>query len=295
MEMIDFSKIILLKILQNIKKYYIIKYESNYKKEGIMIIDIVSASNAKYKYIKSLKEKKFRTKNKEYTVEGIKSVHDAIASQREISMIAVSEDFFENENFDYPQDIPLYRINTSIFNKLCDTQSPQGIIAVIKMEDIKNFKPEKDKAYVYCDGINDPGNLGTIIRTADAAGFGGVLLSKGTVDLYNPKTVRASMGSFFNIKVITDAGIDDLKRYKEDGFILFGGALGDNTIDYKNADMTQPSFIVVGNEANGISDQVQKICQCVKIPILGKAESLNAAVAAGILMYELVSQRMGRN
>ena len=142
MEMIDFSKIILLKILQNIKKYYIIKYESNYKK-GIMIIDIVSASNAKYKYIKSLK--KFRTKNKEYTVEGIKSVHDAIASQREISMIAVSEGFFSKMKISIIRTYP----NRKYIISLRYTKSAGDYCGY---KNIKNFKPEKDKAQSISDG-----------------------------------------------------------------------------------------------------------------------------------------------
>lgn len=253
------------------------------------MLEITSASNAMYKHIKSLQDKKYRKKNGEYTVEGIKSVRDAIASGRMVKKIIVSESF--DSGFDYPDGIDIISVSEQLFTKLCDTQTPQGIMAVIGMEDFKDFVPEKNKAYIYCDGINDPGNLGTIIRTADAAGFGGVLLSKGAVDLYSPKTVRASMGSFFNIRVVTGLDIGDLKKYKSDGFELYGGALGENTIDYRDADMKKPTVIVVGNEANGISKEVQELCQCVKIPILGKAESLNVSIAAAILMYELVSQR----
>jgi len=251
------------------------------------MIQITSASNAEYKHIKSLQDKKYRKKYGEYTVEGIKSVRDALASERVVKKIIVSEGF----EFDTPTDIETIQMSEALFNKLCDTQTPQGIMAIIKMEDADAFIPELNKAYIYCDGVNDPGNLGTIIRTADAAGFGGVLLSKGTVDLYSPKTVRASMGSFFNIPVITGLDIGNLKGYKEQGFELYGGALGENTIDYRVADMKKPTIIVVGNEANGISPEVQALCQCVKIPILGKAESLNVSIAAAILMYELVAQR----
>ena len=175
--------------------------------------------------------------------------------------------------------------------KMCDTKAPQGILAVVKIEDETDFTPNTEKSYIYCDCINDPGNLGTIIRTADAAGFDGVLLSDGCVDLYSPKTVRSSMGSFFNMRVVTGVSYEKLSEYKNSGFQLIGGALGDNTIDYRSANMKKPTIIIVGNEANGISEDVQKMCQCVKIPILGKAESLNAGVAAAILMYELVRQR----
>lgn len=251
------------------------------------MLRITSASNTMYKHIKSLQDKKYRKKNGEYTVEGIKSVRDAVSSGRKVKRIVISDSF----SFDCPEEIEIVQVSDQLFSKLCDTQTPQGIMAVLEMEDFADFIPEKDKAYIYCDGVNDPGNLGTIIRTADAAGFGGVLLSKGTVDLYSPKTVRASMGSFFNIKVVTGLDTKDLKSYKADGFELYGGALGENTIDYRSADMRIPSIIVVGNEANGISNEVKELCQCVKIPILGKAESLNVSVAAAILMYELVSQR----
>ena len=164
----------------------------------------------------------------------------------------VSDSFFENEKFKYPKDISLYKVQDDVFMKMCDTKAPQGILAVVKIEDETDFTPNTEKSYIYCDCINDPGNLGTIIRTADAAGFDGVLLSDGCVDLYSPKTVRSSMGSFFNMKVVTGVSYEKLSEYKNSGFQLIGGALGDNTIDYRSADMKKPTIIIVGNEANGI-------------------------------------------
>lgn len=249
-----------------------------------------SASNGRYKYIKALSQKKNRIKFGEYTVEGVKSVHDALASGKDVSIIAVSEEFYNGAEFSVPDTTELLVFETSIFNKLCDTLTPQGIIAVIKMSE-KNAEFDLTKPYVYCDKVTDPGNLGTIIRTADAAGFGGVILSEGCVDIYSPKTVRSSMGSFFNIDIFTEKNIDFLKKRMEQGFTLFGGALCSDTVDYREADFTSPSILIVGNEANGISEEVLKLCKSVKIPILGRAESLNVSVAAGILMYELVRQR----
>jgi len=140
---------------------------------------------------------------------------------------------------------------------------------------------------VCTDDVRDPGNLGTIIRTAEAAGMSAVLLSPECVDIYSPKVVRASMGSYFNIDIIPDVTVEDLERFKSDGVKLIGGALGDNTLDYREADYSLPIAIVVGNEANGISEEVLKLCQCVKIPIYGKAESLNVSIASGILIYEI--------
>ena len=248
------------------------------------MLDITSASNAKIKYVRSLSQKKARAEHSEYTVEGIKSVRDAVSSEREVTALYVSFSFYENETFEYPENVPLYRVSDAVFEKMCDTRAPQGILAVIKIEN--NSFDITGGAYVYCDGIQDPGNLGTIIRTADAAGFDGVLLSDGCADLYNPKTVRSSMGSFFNTRVWQNINCERLAELKRDGFNAIGGTLSPSSIDYRKADYKKPLIIVVGNEANGISDEVLKICTHVKIPILGKAESLNAGVAAAILMYE---------
>ena len=223
------------------------------------MLEITSSSNNKCKYVKSLSQKKSRQKYGEYTIEGIKSVSDALNSEREITALYVSDSFFENEKFKYPKDISLYKVQDDVFMKMCDTKAPQGILAVVKIEDETDFTPNTEKSYIYCDCINDPGNLGTIIRTADAAGFAGVLLSDGCVDLYSPKTVRSSMGSFFNMRVVTGVSYEKLSEYKNSGFQLIGGALGDNTIDYRSADMKKPTIIIVGNEANGISEDVQKM------------------------------------
>ncbi len=255
------------------------------------VYEIKSTSNNKFKYLKSLLTKKARIKNREYTVEGIKSVYDAINSQKEVSTIAVSEYFYHNCEFEYPKGVDIIVVDTPMFEQLCDTITPQGIIAVIKMDATDDFKYKSNGEYVYCDNIQDPGNLGTIIRTAEAAGLDAVLLSPGCVDMYSPKVVRASMGSYFNIDIISDVDISVLSDMKQNGVKIIGGALGEHTLDYRIADYKSPIVVAVGNEANGISDNVLKLCDCVKIPICGKAESLNASVAAGILIYEILRNR----
>lgn len=247
------------------------------------MVKITSSSNKTYKYFKSLLQKKARYDAGEFVVEGIKSVRDALSSGKEISAVITSDEF--QEEFDYGES-DVYEVSAPLFEKLCDTKTPQGIAAVIKMYKTADFAPDINGAYVYCDGVSDPGNLGTIIRTADAAGFSGVILSDTCADIYSPKTVRASMGSFFNIDLIPGKTAEDLEKYKSMGFNLLGGALSGNPVDYRAADYTKPTVIIVGNEANGISDEVLKICESVKIPIYGRAESLNVGIAAGILIYE---------
>lgn len=248
------------------------------------MIDIVSSSNQHIKHAKALLTKKGRNEYGEYTVEGIKSVNEAIASNCDISMIFIS-DGFDEKNISESK-AATYRVGNGIFEKICDTKNPQGVLAVVKKKNTELSGLKTNGMYLYCDNIQDPGNMGTLIRTADAAGFDGVLLSAGCVEIYNPKTVRASMGSFFKMPVYEN--ITDIFSFGAD---VYGGALTDNTVDYRSVDYSKTVIIVVGNEANGISKEVLSGCTAVKIPIYGSAESLNAAVAAGILMYEVANRK----
>ncbi len=255
-----------------------------------MILNIKSSKNDKVKYFKNLKQKKYRTE--EYTVEGKKSVLEALNSKKTVTSLILSESFFNVLDFPLPDHLPSYILPDSILAQVSSTDTPSGIIATLKIEKLTDFTPNPEKAYVYCDKISDPGNLGTIIRTADAAGFGGVLLSPECCDLYNPKTVRSSMGSFFHIDIIEDVTVEKLKSIKDSGFSIFSGVLSDKTINYTDADMKKPTIIVIGNESNGVSQEVIDIStELIKIPILGSAESLNASIAAAIIMYEVVKQR----
>lgn len=245
-----------------------------------MMKEITSTKNETYKYIKSLKTKKARMKTRQYTIEGIKSVRDAISAGADIDFIAVSDKLQESFNF-----TNIYMVADEIFAPLCDTDTPQGVLAVINMPDADEKALDRD-LYLLCDKVNDPGNMGTIIRICDAADCG-LLLMEDTVDIYSPKTVRASMGSFFHIKAKCGLTKADILKMKEDGYKIISGALTDNTIDFKDADYSGKTIIVVGNEANGITDEILSISDTiVKIPIYGQAESLNVAVAASLLVYE---------
>lgn len=245
-----------------------------------MMKEITSTKNATYKYIKSLKTKKARVENRQYTVEGIKSVKDAISAGADIAFLAVSSKLsksFEQED--------VYVIPDELFGGLCDTETPQGVIAVINMPDNQD-KEYNRNLYLYCDRVTDPGNMGTIIRICDAVNCG-LLLSAGTVDIYNPKTVRASMGSFFHTDIKDGLTASDLKEMQKHGFKIISGSLGKSTIDYRKADYSGKTVIVAGNEANGICDEILDLSDtCVKIPIWGEAESLNVGVASALLLYE---------
>lgn len=244
-----------------------------------MIKEITSTKNDTYKFIKSLKTKKARVQSRKFTVEGIKSVRDAISSGCDIEYI-VRSDKFSGIDFDREYVVP-----DALFEGLCDTDTPQGVLAVINMPN-KDAIKEKRSLYLYCDRVTDPGNMGTIIRICDAVDAG-LMLSSGCVEIYSPKTVRSSMGSFFHTEICEDVSYRELEAMKKDGYKIISGALSDKTENYIDTDYGDKTVIVVGNEANGICDEVLSMSDSiVKIPIWGKAESLNVGVSAAILLYE---------
>lgn len=244
-----------------------------------MIKDITSTQNKIYKCIKSLKTKKGRKTCGQYVVEGLKSVHDALDAGADIAYISVSDKLCEIPDFDM-----VYRFPDGIFSGLCDTEAPQGILAVINIPQKKNHTLCKP-LYLYCDHVTDPGNMGTIIRICDAVDCG-LLLSDGCVDIYNPKTVRSSMGSFFHTDITENVSSADITELKTHGFTFIASALSDNTENYTEI-RGEKLIIAVGNEANGISGEILALAdKCVKIPIFGKAESLNVGVASALLLYE---------
>ncbi len=254
------------------------------------MIEITSASNEKFKFFKTLLTKKGRDESSKYMVEGIKSVRDAIDAGADIDALILSEDV----DFHAAGDFLVYRMPKILAHKLSDTKTPQGVYAVLNKPKTCLTLSSRG-AYVYCDRISDPGNLGTIIRTCDSAGFDGVLLSAGCVEVYNPKTIRACMGSFFHVKVEENIGADTLSSFIKDGGRVYGGVLSPDAVDYRQMDAKGGIIIAVGNEANGISEEIKNILQPVIIPIYGRAESLNAAVAASLLMYEAANRRNVKN
>ena len=156
----------------------------------------------------------------------------------------------------------------------------------------EGINPEKLPLLFFSDGISDPGNLGTIIRTLVASGASGLILGQGSVDLYNPKTIRSTMASVFNLPVYNAGDTATvLKMLKNKGYKIIGTRM-EEAVLYTEEDFTQPAVVVMGNEARGMSQQVMELCDgFVKIPIEGKIESLNVGVAAAIIAYEAHRQR----
>lgn len=254
------------------------------------MVNITAASNKTYKFVKSLAMKKARAEHGCFIVEGVKSVCEALMSDVIVDMVMISDNALskcsEIIELSNKKNIQLYSVGDSLFSSVSDTKTPEGVLCVAKM--YKSAKIDyKNGLYLYCDNLSDPGNAGTLIRCADAVGASGVFFSKGSVDIYNPKTVRATMGSLFHLPVYDGVEEQILLDMKKKNFSVYAGALTDNALDYKDAVYPENTVVVIGNEANGVSDEVLSIADnAVIIPICGRAESLNASVAGSILMYE---------
>ena len=251
---------------------------------------ISSKDNEIVKEIRKLKEKKYR-KDK-FIVEGIKMLEEAINENTSIDLIIIREDI--NLELDISKFNSIV-VTEKVFNTLTDVVSPQGVLAIINKKNNKgvaketNMNIDKTADYILAlDGIQDPGNLGTIIRTADSAILKQIIVSKNTVDAYSPKVIRSTMGAIYRVNIIEVENLGEtLKDLQKDGFKVVVTSLDTNNSIYDIS--YNKSVVVIGNEANGVSKEVQELAnEKVKIPMLGKTESLNAAVATGIMIYEYV-------
>ncbi|MBU5316927.1 RNA methyltransferase [Clostridium bornimense] len=255
---------------------------------------ITSKDNSIIKEIKKLKDRKVRSAKGEFIVEGFRFVEEALKSDYEVKTLIIEESV-ESKLSSYNIDKYLDSINTiyvtkSIMKLLASTETPQGVLAVVKNKDIELV--DDDGFYIFCDKVQDPGNLGTIIRTAHASGALGVILRKGTVDLYNDKTLRSTMGSIFNVPVVYDNDdLDTILSLKNNGFKVISSSL-DTDYNFYDIDLTGKCIIVVGNEGNGISSEIFAISdEKFKIPMPGGAESLNVGIATSVIAFEAVRQR----
>lgn len=250
---------------------------------------IRSRDNKTIKEIKKLHEKKYRNLNQKFIVEGQRFVKEAMESDFEIEYVIIDENMLGKFTDLKIKDENILIVSEVVFKDLCDTKMPQGILAIVKN---KQVQLHSDVGfYVLLDKVQDPGNMGTIIRTANAAGANGVILTKGTVDIYNEKTLRSTMGSIFKIPIIIDESLKFVSELKQRGFKLICSSL-DTDKNFYEVDLNGKVIIAVGNEGNGISDEIYNISdEKVKIPMPGSAESLNVGIAAGIMMFEVVRQK----
>lgn len=243
---------------------------------------IESAKNQKVKEWKKLHTKKEREKKNTFLVEGFHLVEEALKSEGTVKELIVTDQM--NLPDELSPEIACFVVSEEAFSTISETETPQQIAAVCHMQRISQAEGKK---WLLVDAVQDPGNLGTIIRTADAAGLDGVVLGKGTVDAYNSKTLRSAQGSHFHLLLEKGELHEWIDQLKQKEIFVFGTALS-NAVCFTNVKPQEQFALLVGNEGAGVDPKLLAKCdQNLYIPIYGQSESLNVAVAAGILLYHL--------
>jgi TrmH family RNA methyltransferase len=242
-------------------------------------------SKSQIGFIKSLHQKKYRKENRIFITEGIKSIVEFIQSSYQIHSIYYLASY-RSLLPDLPANIKLFEVNNAELDKISTLATPQGILALVNMPEERpvNRAMLKNTFTLVLDGVQDPGNLGTIIRTADWFGFKQIICSANTVEVYNPKTVQSTMGSLARVEVF----YEDLLLFLKNLDLPVYGAMLDGKNIYETA-WGQEGLLILGNEGQGISGEVIKMIGVpVTIPRIGSAESLNVAVSAAIFCSDII-------
>lgn len=247
---------------------------------------ILSTKNERVKNWKKLQTKKGREKAGTYLIEGFHLIEEAVKNRVTILEVMISQEAKEISHPSISQELMVF-ISKEVSEQLSETQTTQGVFAIVKKNTVP-LVPILEKPYLFLDNVQDPGNLGTMVRTADAAGFGGVVLGKGTVDLYNDKVVRSMQGSHFHLPIFQGDLTEWFELFQQAGLAVYGTELNELAVSYRDIPPQDVFAVVMGNEGNGMDKELLKqTTKNIYIPITGQAESLNVAVAAGILMFAL--------
>ncbi len=260
---------------------------------------IESMANAQMKKIQKLKKSaRFRRQESCFLVEGFKMVEEALRYQK-ASVVYLSEEITSQwkqrmRGLNNVERVTVEVVSASVFRQISDTENPQGIMALVDMPTyVREELLEKPETSLIClEDIQDPGNLGTILRTAEGAGMTAVVMTKGCVDLFNPKVVRSTMGAMFRVPFyIVDSMTEEVKQLRSQGFTIYSSQL-DGSCNFTECQYQGNIGILIGNEANGIRPETSEVAdKKIHIPMEGEVESLNAAVSAALLMYEVHRKR----
>ncbi|MGR3741619.1 TrmH family RNA methyltransferase [Companilactobacillus sp. DQM5] len=248
---------------------------------------ITSKKNDIIKEIKKLDAKKQRKKSNLYVIEGLHLIEEALKYNVNIKQALVTDKYINHRLVKEYYDNS-YEITEELAEYISDTKTPQGIFAVAEIEQENKFNNYNGK-WVLLDNVQDPGNVGTIVRTADAAGFSGVLLGDNTADVYQGKVQRSMQGSQFHIPIVVADTKYIMNEFKKKNISVWATEVNKNAKPVNELEKPNDILIVMGNEANGLNKEILLLAdEQVYIPIFGKAESLNVGVAASVMMYHLV-------
>ena len=250
---------------------------------------ITSTTNQRVKNWKKLAQKKERLKQNQYLLDCWHLVKEALLSGQKIVTVLMTKDFKHQAELELAPATELIEISDNIAKNLSLTPSPQGIFAIVEMPKDNLVTPDNAKgAWLFLDGVQDPGNIGTMVRTADACGFEGVVFGEKCADMYQPKVVRSMQGSQFHLHLCSGDLMTWTKAFKQRKLPVFGSELNQDARSYDEVGRHHDFALIMGNEGNGMNQALLKETSLnLYIPIKGHAESLNVAVASGILMFAL--------
>lgn len=261
-----------------------------------------SKENKAYKFLASLSDPKVRKKEKAFLIEGVKMVEEALRDKTGVRQVIAATSLTQHHGkgvikLAEHSGVPLLWISDRLMDQLAESKTPQPVMALMEMREHTEESLINDPAgmIVLCHQLQDPGNLGTIIRTAEAAGASGIAIAGKTVDAYNPKTLRASMGSILRLPVVK---LSDVRLFtgkcKEKDFQVAAMTLGGGKTHFE-LDMKKPLVVIVGQEGAGLPEEVSSLADHkVRIPMAETVESLNAATSVAVFLFEAIRQRMGR-
>jgi RNA methyltransferase, TrmH family len=259
---------------------------------------ITSFANPKVKFIRKLEQKKFRQETGLFFIEGLRTVGEAVQTRAQIESLVTAPDLLISEFGQSllmdpsTKDIEQIEVSTDIYQKLAHKEGPQGIGAIVRQHwmPLESLQVKPNDLWVVLDAIADPGNLGTIMRTADAVGARGLILLGNSTDPFDPSAVKASMGAIFSLE-LTQADWVDFHQWQKSNEVMLVGTSDSTKTDYQKIKYQHPLALLMGSERHGLSSEMMAACnQIARIPMQGRSDSLNLAVATAVMLYEIYNQ-----
>ncbi|MGI6155413.1 MAG: TrmH family RNA methyltransferase [Enterococcus lemanii] len=251
--------------------------------------EILSVKNQLIKNLKKLHQKKYRDREGKYLLEGFHLVEEALLHQAKVEVILVERRTYDS-HFEWfaKFDVKIVLVSEEVLKSVSELPTPQGVLAVVCKKE--EYPAQITGKWLLLDQVQDPGNVGTLIRTADAAGFQGVFLGLGSADIYSTKVLRSMQGSNYHLPILSGELSHFIAQLKENDYAVYGTELSKEAVTYTSVPIQAKTAIILGNEGQGVQTEILRLTkQNLYIPIYGKAESLNVGVAGGILMYHFVS------